>query len=155
MSEASLAVVWGGGKRRRLFPLPRLPLGSLRSPIFFPFSLNAEPSLKLLSSLPFPSSIPVIFFFVFLVSSVELLNELTRRRLLRSRETDGQEKPALSFKKYENGARHCIFNLVHLIAHQILEPFFIKTFCCRKLLSYHFVMVLLSSHYLSRPVCLC
>lgn len=58
-------------------------------------------------------------------------------------------------KKYENGARHCIFNLVHLIAHQTLEPFFIKTFCCRKLLSYHFVMVLLSSHNLSRPVCLC
>ena len=39
------------------------------------------------------------FFFVFLVSSVEFLNELNRRRLLRSRETDGQEKPALSFKK--------------------------------------------------------
>ena len=58
-------------------------------------------------------------------------------------------------KKHENGARHCIFNLVHLIAHQTLEPFFIKTFCCRRLLSYHFVMVLLSSHYLSRPVCLC
>ena len=58
-------------------------------------------------------------------------------------------------KKYENGARHCIFNLVHLIAHQTLAPFFIKTFCCRRLLSYHFVMVLLSSHYLSRPVCLC
>ena len=68
------------------------------------------------------------FFFVFLVSSVELLNELTRRRLLRSRETDGQEKPALSFKKYENGARHCIFNLVHLIAHQTLEPFSSKHF---------------------------
>ena len=58
-------------------------------------------------------------------------------------------------KKNENGARHCTFNLVHLIAHQTLEPFFIKTFCCGRLLSYHFVTVLLSSHYLSRPVCLC
>ena len=47
------------------------------------------------------------------------------------------------------------FNLFHLVAHQILQPFFIKTFCCRRLLSYHFVMVLLSSHYLPRPVCLC
>ena len=65
VSEASLAVFWGGGKRRRLFPLPRLPLGSLRSPIFFPFSPNAEPSLKLLSSLPFHPSIPVIFFCFF------------------------------------------------------------------------------------------
>ena len=31
-------------------------------------------------------------------------------------------------KKHENGARHCIFNLVHLIAHQTLEPFSSKHF---------------------------
>ena len=130
-----------------------LPLGSPRSPIFFLFPPMR--SLVLSYSLPFPPSIQVIFFFVFLLSSVELLNELTRRRLLRSRKTDGQEKSALSFSKiYENGACYCIFNLVDLIAHQTLEPFFIKTFCCRRLLSYHFIMVLLSSHYLSRPVCL-
>ena len=81
------------------------------------------------TQLPTVSSFnPRHFFFVFLVSSVELLNELNRRRLLRSRETDGQEKPALSFKKHENGARYCIFNLVHLIAHQTLEPFSSKHF---------------------------
>ena len=155
-------MVWGGGKRRRLFPLPKLPLGSLRSPIFFPFSPNAEPSLKLLSSLPFPPSIPVIFFCFFgLVCRTShspgdacyadaygdacyAAEKLMVRRNLHCH-----------LKKHENGARHCIFNLVHLIAHQTLEPFFIKTFCCRRLLSYHFVMVLLSSHYLSRPVCLC
>ena len=32
----------GLGSGKGPFPLPRLPLGSLRSPIFFPFSPNAE-----------------------------------------------------------------------------------------------------------------
>lgn len=56
-------------------------------------------------------------------------------------------------KKHENGSSHCTFNLVHLVAHHTLE-LFIKTFCSQKLLFYRFVMVLLSSYYLSRPVCL-
>ena len=148
-------MVWGGGKGRRLFPLPRLPLGSLRSPIFFPFSPNAEPSLKLL---PTVSSFNPGHFFLFCCS--HQLNFTTdspgdacyaaEKLMVRTNLHYHKKK-----KKHENGARHCIFNLVHLIAHQTLEPFFIKTFCCRRLLSYHFVMVLLSSHYLSRPVCLC
>ena len=95
------------------------------------------------------------FFFVFLVSSVELLNELTRRRLLRSRETDGQEKPALSFKKIWKWCPPLYFQFSSPHCAPDSWTFFIKTFCCRRLLSYHFVMVLLSSHYLSRPVCLC
>ena len=148
-------MVWGGGKRRRLFPLPRLPLGSLRSPIFFPFSPNAEPSLKLLSSLPFPSSIPVIFFCFFWSRLSNFSTNSTGDPCYAAEKLMVRRNLHYHLKKHENGARHCIFNLVHLIAHQTLEPFFIKTFCCRRLLSYHFVMVLLSSHYLSRPVCLC
>ena len=95
------------------------------------------------------------FFFVFLVSSVELLNELNRRRLLRSRETDGQEKPALSFKKTWKWCPPLYFQFSSPHCAPDSWTFFIKTFCCGRLLSYHFVMVLLSSHYLSRPVCLC
>ena len=148
-------MAWGGGKRRRLFPLPRLPLGSLRSPIFFPFSPNAEPSLKLLSSLPFPSSIPVIFFLFFWSRLSNFSTNSTGDACYAAEKLMVRRNLHYHLKKHENGARHCIFNLVHLIAHQTLEPFFIKTFCCRRLLSYHFVMVLLSSHYLSRPVCLC
>ena len=115
------------------------------------------------------------FFFVFLVSSVELLNELNRRRLLPSRETDGQEKPALSFKKTWKWCPPLYFQFSSPHCAPDSWTFFIKTFCCRRLLSYqprpqgffkgkalgtrllsyHFVMVLLSSHYSSRPVCLC
>ena len=95
------------------------------------------------------------FFFVFLVSSAELLNELNRRRLLRSRETDGQEKPALSFKKTWKWCPPLYFQFSSPHCAPDSWTFFIKTFCCRRLLSYHFLMVLLSGHYLSRPVCLC
>ena len=56
-SEASRAVSWGGKGRPPPFPLSRLPLGSLRSPIFFFrlhrffffFSPNAEPGPRLVS----------------------------------------------------------------------------------------------------------
>ena len=139
-------MVWEGGKGCRLFPLPRLPL-------LFPPMRNLVSSY----SLPFPPSIPVIFFcFVALISRT---SQRTHPETLATQQRNwwsGQICIIIKKnKKHENGARHCIFNLVHLIAHQTLEPFFIKTFCCRRLLSYHFVMVLLSSHYLSRPVCLC
>ena len=49
-SEANREVAWGGERGGGAFPLPRPPLGSLRSPIFFlfdpfflPFFPAAEP----------------------------------------------------------------------------------------------------------------
>ena len=46
------AVSWGGGKGGEGSPpsppAPRLPLGSLRLPIFSPFSHNEEPGSRLL-----------------------------------------------------------------------------------------------------------
>ena len=122
-------MVWGGGKRRRrLLPLPRLPLGSLPSPIFFPFSPNAEPSLKLLSSLPFPPSIPVIFFCVFGLVCRTSQRTQPETLVTQQRNRWSGETCIIILKKHENGARHCIFNLVHLIAHQTLEPFSSKHF---------------------------
>ena len=128
VSEASLAMVWEGGKRRRLFPLPRLPLGSLRSPISFPFSPNAEPSLKLLSSLPFPPSIPVIFFLFFWSRLSNFSTNSTGDACYAAEKLMVRRNLHYHLKKHENGARHCIFNLVHLIAHQTLEPFSSKHF---------------------------
>ena len=53
----------GRGKRPP-FPLPRLPPGSLRSPIFFPFFPNAEPGPRILFCfLHFPSRFSFAFSY--------------------------------------------------------------------------------------------
>ena len=128
-SEASLAVVWGGGKRRRLFPLPRLPLGSLRSPIFF---FLFPPMRNLVSSYSAPYRFllqsPSFFFLFFWSRLSNFSTNSTGDACYAAEKLMVRRKLHYHLKKHENGARHCIFNLVHLIAHQTLEPFSSKHF---------------------------